>query len=46
MTVQQKAYVRRETLVSILSALVPRSLPVYALRFSLSGRLWELPELA
>ncbi|HYG61389.1 MAG TPA: hypothetical protein VEL74_02305 [Thermoanaerobaculia bacterium] len=37
---------RRETLVSILSALVPRSLPAYALRFSLTGRFWELPELA
>jgi hypothetical protein len=36
---------RRETLVSVLSALIPRSLPAYALRFSLTGRLWELPEL-
>jgi hypothetical protein len=36
---------RRETVIATLSALLPKSLPAYALRFSLSGALWDLPEL-
>lgn len=36
---------RRETVIATLSALVPKSLPAYGLRFSLSGDLWDLSEL-